>query len=92
MTALIVVAALFVAAKYGWPAGVAGGVVAWLVDSYFRTWEKCWICKGNVKHESKSKKTWGEWCWGDFFGLGCKAKGNRHRLGAKLLGRGFGRF
>lgn len=92
MTALIVICAAFIGVKYGWPVGVGAGVLAWLVDSYFRTWEKCWICRGKTKHESKSGKTWGEWCYGDFVGLGCKVTGKRHRLGAKILGRGFGRF
>ena len=92
MTALIVLAALFIAAKYGWPLGVGCGVVAWLTHSYLFPITPCWACRGRTKHSSETGKSWNIWCWGSLLGMGCGGSGSRRRLGSKLVRGGFGRL
>lgn len=59
-------------------------VAVWLIHSWFRPYAKCWKCRGNPKNFSKSGRSWNIRC------LVCKSTGKRRRLGALLLGRGFG--
>lgn len=63
---------------------VAVLVVYWLGHSYFYPHTACWWCKGNPRHTSR--RSWNIHC------VACGGSGTRHRLGAKLLGRGFGKF
>lgn len=92
MTAVIILAALLVAAKYGWPLGVGCGVAAWLLHGWFFPWSSCMWCSGNTKHDSETGKSWNVWCRGALLGMGCGGSGKRRRLGSRLLHGGFGRL
>lgn len=74
---------LLLVGKFGvWPA--AGVVVlGWLWWSYRRPNTRCFACKGSPRKHDKSGRNW-SYC------LVCKGSGKRRRLGAVLLGRGFG--
>lgn len=62
--------------------GVA--VVVWLGHSYLYPWTSCPLCKGNPRNSSKG--SFNVWC------KACRSSGRRRRLGARLLGRGFGQW
>lgn len=73
---------LVLVAKFGWLP--VGGVVlvGWLAHSWRRPNTACLLCKGR-KRNFGSGKSWS-------FCLLCKGSGRRRRVGAVLLGRGFG--
>lgn len=61
---------------------VAGLVVYWLGHSFFFPWTRCSWCKGKTQH--RSRNSWNIYCFA------CHGSGTRRRIGAKILGRGFG--
>jgi hypothetical protein len=60
-------------------------VLGWLAWSYRRPMTRCWLCKGSPRNFDSSGKNWSN-C------LACGGSGRRRRLGAVLLGRGFGKM
>ena len=80
MTALLasIVLAALALAYLQWPLWLAlpAGLVAYVVQSIYRPYARCWRCKGKPRFTSSSGRTWRD-CWF------CGGSGKRRRLGRK---------
>lgn len=76
---------LVLVAKFGWLLVGVMLVAGWVVHSWRRPMTRCWLCKGSPRNYGSSGKSWSN-C------LGCGGSGRRRRVGAVLLGRGFGKM
>lgn len=86
MTFLILVAALVVAAKYGWPLGIGAAGLGWLVHSFVFPFKTCVACSGNPRVYDQSGKNYRVACWK------CESTGRLRRVGSRILRGGWGRL
>lgn len=86
MTFLILVAALVVAAKYGWPLGIGAAVLGWLIHSFIFPWKTCLACGGNPKTADQSGNNFRISCWR------CESSGRQRRLGSRIIRGGWGKL
>lgn len=76
---------LVLVAKFGWWLVGGGLLVGWLFHSWRRPMTRCWWCNGSPRNYGSSGRSWSN-C------LVCGGSGRRRRVGAVLLGRGFGKM